>query len=163
MKRELVRRGVPEQRIYCDYAGLRTLDSVVRAKEVFGQQHVTIVSQESHNHEPSICDTSWRGCNRIQRGGRAGVTGLRIVFGNTGTGQDSDGHRAGIETQIHRRRGDWTGTANLSHDFRSRIGPMNRQRPVAQPSGCGRWDTTRGWKNRQPGRSRHHPVGLTGS
>jgi SanA protein len=49
MKRVLVQMGVPEARIVCDYAGFRTLDSVVRAKEVFGQQRVIFVSQRFHN------------------------------------------------------------------------------------------------------------------
>lgn len=49
MKNELITLGVPEDRIVCDYAGLRTLDSVVRAKEVFGQSRITIVSQRFHN------------------------------------------------------------------------------------------------------------------
>lgn len=47
--RELVERGVPEERIYLDYAGFRTLDSVVRCREVFGQDSVTIISQNFHN------------------------------------------------------------------------------------------------------------------
>lgn len=49
MKRLLVQMGVPETRIVCDFAGFRTLDSVVRAKEVFGQQRVIFVSQRFHN------------------------------------------------------------------------------------------------------------------
>lgn len=49
MKRALVAAGVPESRIYCDYAGFRTLDSMVRAKAVFGQTEVTVISQEFHN------------------------------------------------------------------------------------------------------------------
>jgi SanA protein len=49
MKRVLVQMGVPEGRIVCDYAGFRTLDSVVRAKEVFGQQRVIFISQRFHN------------------------------------------------------------------------------------------------------------------
>ena len=49
MKNALVEAGVPADRIYCDYAGFRTLDSVVRAKEVFGQDRVTMISQEFHN------------------------------------------------------------------------------------------------------------------
>lgn len=49
MKRVLVQMGVPEEKIVCDYAGFRTLDSVVRAKEVFGQSHVIFVSQKFHN------------------------------------------------------------------------------------------------------------------
>lgn len=49
MKNDLVNLGVPENRIYLDYAGFRTLDSVVRAKEIFGQEKVTIISQQFHN------------------------------------------------------------------------------------------------------------------
>jgi SanA protein len=48
MKKALVVAGVPEQRITCDYAGFRTLDSVVRAKEVFGLTSFTIISQPDH-------------------------------------------------------------------------------------------------------------------
>ncbi|WP_395738984.1 vancomycin high temperature exclusion protein [Prosthecobacter sp.] len=49
MKLALIKLGVPEGKIVCDYAGFRTLDSVVRAKEVFGQQRVIFVSQRFHN------------------------------------------------------------------------------------------------------------------
>ncbi|MDI1311279.1 ElyC/SanA/YdcF family protein [Prosthecobacter sp.] len=49
MKRVLMQLGVPTEKIVCDYAGFRTLDSVVRAKEVFGQQRVIFVSQRFHN------------------------------------------------------------------------------------------------------------------
>jgi SanA protein len=49
MKNALIEKGVPKDRIYLDYAGLRTLDSVVRVKEIFGQEKVTIVSQHFHN------------------------------------------------------------------------------------------------------------------
>lgn len=49
MKRVLVQMGVPEVKIVCDYAGFRTLDSVVRAKEVFGQSRMIFVSQHFHN------------------------------------------------------------------------------------------------------------------
>ena len=48
-KEELIKKGIPEDKIFLDYAGFRTLDSVVRAKEVFGQQNITIISQEFHN------------------------------------------------------------------------------------------------------------------
>ncbi len=49
MKNALLEKGVPANRIYLDYAGFRTLDSVVRVKEIFGQDNVTIVSQNFHN------------------------------------------------------------------------------------------------------------------
>jgi len=41
-------RGVKEEKTTLDYAGFRTLDSVVRSKEVFGQDSVIIVSQSFH-------------------------------------------------------------------------------------------------------------------
>lgn len=49
MKRLLVHLGVPETKIVCDYAGFRTLDSIVRAREVFGQPRFIVVSQRFHN------------------------------------------------------------------------------------------------------------------
>ena len=42
-------RGVPASSIRLDYAGFDTLDSVVRAKEVFGLDQVIIVTQGFHN------------------------------------------------------------------------------------------------------------------
>jgi len=48
-KEELIKRGIPENKIFLDYAGFRTLDSVVRAKEIFGQIELTIISQKFHN------------------------------------------------------------------------------------------------------------------
>lgn len=49
MKEDLIKKGVPEDKIFLDYAGFRTLDSVVRSKEIFGQQTLTIISQKFHN------------------------------------------------------------------------------------------------------------------
>ena len=49
MYQALVARGVPRSVIFMDYAGFRTLDSVVRAKEIFGQASYTVVSQRFHN------------------------------------------------------------------------------------------------------------------
>lgn len=49
IKNDLVAAGVPSDKIFLDYAGFRTLDSMVRAKEVFGLEKVTVVSQKFHN------------------------------------------------------------------------------------------------------------------
>ena len=49
MQHELVRAGVPASRLVLDYAGFRTLDSMVRAKQVFGLEEVIVVSQRFHN------------------------------------------------------------------------------------------------------------------
>ena len=48
MKESLAKAGVPADRIICDYAGFRTLDTVVRAKKVFGLDSFIIVSQPDH-------------------------------------------------------------------------------------------------------------------
>lgn len=49
MRRALVAEGVPDSVIFSDYAGFRTFDSVIRAKEIFGQSKVTIITQPFHN------------------------------------------------------------------------------------------------------------------
>lgn len=48
MRDALVDAGVPASAITCDYAGFRTLDSVVRANFVFGLSRFTIVTEEFH-------------------------------------------------------------------------------------------------------------------
>jgi SanA protein len=50
MRRALISRGVPTSAITLDFAGLRTLDSVVRSKEVFGQDKVIIITQPFHSY-----------------------------------------------------------------------------------------------------------------
>jgi SanA protein len=49
MTESLVKRGVPPDRIVRDHAGFDTLDSIVRAKKVFGLDRLIIVSQRFHN------------------------------------------------------------------------------------------------------------------
>ena len=49
MRDDLIARGIPIDKIYLDYAGFRTLDSVVRADKIFGQKELTIISQPFHN------------------------------------------------------------------------------------------------------------------
>ncbi len=48
-QQDLIEAGIPKDKIFLDYAGFRTLDSVIRAKEVFGQDKFTIISQPFHN------------------------------------------------------------------------------------------------------------------
>lgn len=50
MKKALIKLGVPASAITLDYAGLRTLDSVVRSKEIFGQNKITIITQPFHSY-----------------------------------------------------------------------------------------------------------------
>jgi SanA protein len=49
LKNALMSYGVPENRIYLDFAGFRTLDSVVRGHKIFNQSKFTVISQEFHN------------------------------------------------------------------------------------------------------------------
>ena len=49
IKKDLIAGGIPQEKIFLDYAGFRTLDSMVRAKEVFGLERVTVISQKFHN------------------------------------------------------------------------------------------------------------------
>lgn len=49
MQLALTQQGIPQEKIILDHAGFRTLDSVVRAKEIFGQSKLIIISQKFHN------------------------------------------------------------------------------------------------------------------
>jgi len=49
MRKALLKLGMPESVMTLDYAGYRTFDSVVRCKEVFNQEKITIISQNFHN------------------------------------------------------------------------------------------------------------------
>ena len=48
-KRALVKKGIPGRKIYLDYAGFRTLDSIVRAQKIFSLDQFTVISQPFHN------------------------------------------------------------------------------------------------------------------
>lgn len=49
MQSDLIKAGVDSSAIYLDYAGLRTFDSMIRLKKIFGQDSVTVISQQFHN------------------------------------------------------------------------------------------------------------------
>jgi SanA protein len=49
MREALMARGVPKEVLLEDPAGMRTLDSVIRAKSVFGFDRLIVISQEFHN------------------------------------------------------------------------------------------------------------------
>lgn len=49
MKNELIQNGIDSTKLFLDYAGFRTFDSIVRAKEVFGQDTLLVISQKFHN------------------------------------------------------------------------------------------------------------------
>lgn len=48
MREALVKRGIPKEDIALDYAGFRTLDSVIRAHKVFGVDKCVIVTDDFH-------------------------------------------------------------------------------------------------------------------
>ena len=48
MLESLMKAGIPRSAITLDYAGFRTLDSVVRLKEIFGQNSVVVITQKFH-------------------------------------------------------------------------------------------------------------------
>jgi len=48
MRAGLIERGVPFEAIYRDFGGTRTLDSVVRARQIYGQTRLVIISQRFH-------------------------------------------------------------------------------------------------------------------
>lgn len=49
MRQSLIALGVPDSVIHLDYAGFRTFDSMVRAKKVFQEDSITVISQHWHN------------------------------------------------------------------------------------------------------------------
>jgi SanA protein len=81
MRDALVARGVPENRIFLDYAGFRTLDSVIRARAIFGQERLTIISQAFHN-ERAVFIAQRRGIEAVGFNARdvGGAAGARVGF-----------------------------------------------------------------------------------
>jgi SanA protein len=77
IKNDLIAAGIPETKIYLDYAGFRTLDSVVRSKEIFGQSSITIISQKFHN-ERAVYISKHKGISAV--GFNARDTSLRFGF-----------------------------------------------------------------------------------
>jgi len=49
IKDDLVKAGIPADKIFSDFAGFRTWDSIIRAKKVFNESSLTVISQQFHN------------------------------------------------------------------------------------------------------------------
>ena len=49
MRADLIAAGIDSTRIFLDYAGFRTFDSMIRLREIFSQDSVTVISQKFHN------------------------------------------------------------------------------------------------------------------
>ncbi|MCI5212327.1 MAG: hypothetical protein D3910_26890, partial [Candidatus Electrothrix sp. ATG2] len=85
MKNDLIKAGVPKADIICDYAGFRTLDSIIRFKKVFGRQRGVVISQQFHNERAIYIGRAYGielyGYNAQDVGGHSGLkTRLREVF-----------------------------------------------------------------------------------
>lgn len=48
MKKDMLKAGINEDSIFLDYAGFRTLDSIIRAKEVFDIEKFILITQAFH-------------------------------------------------------------------------------------------------------------------
>ena len=81
IKKDLVKRGIPGEKIFLDYAGFRTLDSMVRAKFIFGLDSVTVISQQFHN-ERAIYLAEKKGLMAIgfNAKGISGKQGIKVQF-----------------------------------------------------------------------------------
>lgn len=49
MRADLIKAGIDSTIIFLDFAGFRTFDSIVRSREIFSQDSLTIISQPFHN------------------------------------------------------------------------------------------------------------------
>ena len=49
MRDSLIAHGIPDSVIILDYDGTRTLNSIVKVKEVYGEDCITLISQKYHN------------------------------------------------------------------------------------------------------------------
>ena len=81
MRQSLIERGVPDSVIYFDCAGFRTFDSMVRAKKVFAQDSVTVVSQQWHN-ERAIFIAEHYGLDAIAYSAKDYTAGRKIYVKN---------------------------------------------------------------------------------
>lgn len=50
MKNDLINRGVPAEAIDMDFAGFRTLDSMIRCQKVFDQNDIVVITQTFHSY-----------------------------------------------------------------------------------------------------------------
>lgn len=80
MQKELMARGIPADRIVLDYAGFSTLDSVIRARKVFGQNAPIIISQRFHN-ERALYIAASQNMDAVAYNARdvGGVAGLSVL------------------------------------------------------------------------------------
>jgi SanA protein len=64
VKADLIKRGIPEEKIILDYDGLRTYDSMYRMYKVYGQKEFIVIAQRKQN-ERAIYIAKKNGLNAI--------------------------------------------------------------------------------------------------
>lgn len=84
MRTDLIDAGIDSSIIYLDYAGFRTFDSMVRLKEIFGQDTATVISQQFHNE-------------------RAIYTGQKLGISVIGFNAADVSSRRGLQTQAREK------------------------------------------------------------
>ncbi len=72
--------SIPEEDISLDFAGFRTLDSVVRSKEIFGQDSITIVTQKFHCYRSLFIANHFGIVAIAQSAGDGQSIGLSLAF-----------------------------------------------------------------------------------
>jgi SanA protein len=85
MFNDLLSAGIPKDKIILDFAGFRTLDSIIRCYKVFGQKQFTVISQPFHNHR-AIYIGRKNGINIIayNAGDAAETTTLKVTIREIG-------------------------------------------------------------------------------
>ncbi len=79
MKNDLIAKGVPASHIIMDNAGFRTLDSILRCRDIFGQKSFTIISQEFHNQR-ALYIANHKGLSCVAFNAPMGETVFREMF-----------------------------------------------------------------------------------
>ncbi len=113
MKKSLESLGVPGYVIYKDRAGLRTLDSVIRAKKVFQQDSLTIISQRFHNQRATFI---------------AKNKDMHVV------GYNADD--APMNNQDRTRIREWLAKSIVFWDLLINKQPMHMEEPIMIGNGC---------------------------
>lgn len=128
MKNSIAALGVPTNAIYCDYAGFRTFDSVVRAQKVFGEDEITIISQQFHN-ERAIFIARAKGIDAIGFNANAvdAFNGFR-----TKMREHLAKVKAVLDVYLFRTRPKFLGETIVIGD--GAVAPVNHAQPLRQAS-----------------------------
>ncbi len=84
MRSDLIKGGIDSAHIILDYAGFRTFDSMIRLKEIFSQNSVTVISQQFHNE-------------------RAIYTGNKLGISTIGFNAKDVSTKQGLKTQLREK------------------------------------------------------------